>query len=163
VTGKFSADNSVKLIVLFSDGEPFIGLTRSLRDVEKALMDQAIQKANETGITIVTVGVGQREGERIPVFNVRGEFTGDYAKMGGEDFVTYLVEDQLKEIATRTGGRYFTADNRGELIPYLKDKLASAVSLSSAKEVKIYHSLAPWFLLAALPVWVIFSRRHLLG
>jgi Ca-activated chloride channel homolog len=163
IAGKFSPGKSVKLIVLFSDGEPFLGLTRTLRDVEKALMDQAIQKANETGITIVTVGVGERQGARIPVFNERGQFTGDYAKFAGADFVTYLVEDQLKEIATRTGGRYFTADNHAELIPYLKAKLASAVSLSVGKEVKVYHSLAPWFLLAALPVWVIFARRHLLG
>lgn len=163
VAGKFSPSESVKLIVLFSDGEPYVGATRDLRDAEKALIDKAINKANQAGIMIVTVGVGEREGAKIPVFNAKGEFTGDYAKLQGGDFVTYLVEDQLKEMATRTGGRYFTADNRGELIPYLKDKLASADSLSAAKEVKVYQSIAPWFILAALPIWVFFARRHLLG
>jgi hypothetical protein len=161
VAGKFSQGGAVKLIVLFSDGEPFVGLTRSLRDVEKALIDQAIKKANEAGITVVTVGIGEREGAKVPVFNAKGEFTGDYAKLQGADLVTYLEEEQLKGIAERTGGRYFTEDNRGELIPYLKDELASANSLSAAKEVKVYQSIAPWFLLAALPLWVIFARRHL--
>ena len=123
----------------------------------------AINKANQAEIMIVTVGVGEREGDKIPIFNAKGEFTGDYATLQGVDFVTYLVEDQLKEIATRTGGRYFTADNHGELIPYLKDKLASADSLSAVKEVKVYQSIAPWFLFAALPIWVVFARRHLLG
>jgi hypothetical protein len=163
VVGKFSQNKTVKLIVLFSDGEPFVGNTRIFRDVEKTLMDQAIQKANETGITIITVGVGEIEGAKIPVFNDKGEFTGGYDKLGGADFVTYLVEDQLKEIAARTGGRYFGPNDRSGLIPYLKDRLAAAVSLSSAKEVKVYHSIAPWFILAALPLWIVFARLHLLG
>jgi hypothetical protein len=163
VAGKFTPDESVKLIVLFSDGEPFVGMSRGLRDVEKALMDQAITKANEVGITIVTVGVGEREGDKIPLFNNQGEFTGGFAKLDGADFTTYLVEDQLKEIAAKTGGQYFAPENRGGLIPYLKDKLGSAVSLSAAKEIKFYHSIASWFLLATLPLWVVFARRHLLG
>jgi Ca-activated chloride channel homolog len=162
VAAKFSQGKSVKLIVLFSDGEPFLGATRGLRPEERALLDQAIAKARNMGIVIVTVGVGEREGAKIPIYNAQGEFTGAYAQFAGSDFVTYLVEDQLKEIAERTGGRYFPESRRGELIPYLRDTLASADSVGTAKEIKVYQSLAPWFLLAALPIWVVFVRRHLL-
>ncbi len=159
---KFSPGGSVKLVVLFSDGEPFLGATRGLRPEERALLDQAIQKAKDAGIAVITVGVGETEGAKIPIYSGSGDFTGEYAKLGTSDMVTYLVEDQLREIAEKTGGRYFTEANEGDLVPYLREKLASAESVGTVAEVKLYHSLAPWILLASLPVWVVFARRHLL-
>jgi Ca-activated chloride channel family protein len=163
VMGKFTPDGTVKLILLFSDGEPFIGATRGLRDQEKQLIEQAIQKANQTGIAVITVGVGEPEGAKIPVYDAQGQFTGTYAKIEGGDYVSYLEEEQLKDLAARTGGKYLNERNRGDLVPLIRDRLAPAASYSAGKEVRVYQSLAPWVLLAAFPIWILFARRHWLG
>ncbi len=162
VLPKFSAAGTIKVILMLGDGEAYLGSTRGLRDEEKALLEQAIQKAKDAGVTIITIGVGEREGARIPVFNAKGEFTGEYVQFQGSDYVSRLEDEQLRELAEQTGGRYFTESNWRELIPFLGDKLSSADSVSTGKEVKVYQSLAPWFLVAAVPFWMWLIRRHLL-
>ncbi len=162
VIGKFTKEGKVRLIVLFGDGEAFIGLTRGMRNEERALLDAAIARAKEAGIPIICVGVGETQGAKIPLYDVEGKFTGEYAKLQGVDFVSYLEPTYMQEVAEQTGGMYLSESNWRELIPFLRDRLALAEPIGAGKEVKVYHSIAPWFLLAALPVWLVFIRRHLL-
>ena len=107
VAGKFSQGKKVKLITLFSDGEAFsggtlVGGTRGMQEAERISIGQATRKATEEGIKVITVGVGEREGAKIPLLD-KGRFTGEYAKLRGLDYISYLEEEGLKEIASRTG------------------------------------------------------------
>jgi Ca-activated chloride channel family protein len=161
IVGKFSPTELAKLVILFSDGEPFLGLTQGITQVERDWTEQAIKKANEAGIHIITVGVGEREGAKVPLYD-RSGFTGEYGKLETGDYVSKLEEDGLKDIAARTGGRYFGETDREALIEYIRDTLRPATTTGASQEVKTYRSIAPWFLLATSPLWVIFARRYLL-
>jgi Ca-activated chloride channel family protein len=161
VVGKFSQDEKVKIIILFGDGETFIGLTSGMHDVERGWIEDAVSKATEQGIKVITVGIGEREGARIPLYDTYGS-TGEYAKLGEVDYVSYLEEEVLQEIASRTGGKYFFEEDREGLTEYLEQSLAP-VPIEITEEVKEYRNIAHWFVLGTLPLWVVFARRHLLS
>ena len=155
VIEKFSSEEEeVKLIILFSDGEPSIV-------VEKSFIE-AITKAREEDIRIITVGVGEQEGARIPLYTPEGRFTGEYGKdWRGFEYISYLEEEALIEIATQTGGRYFYEGNRAGLISYLENTMIEG-SGEAPEEFKDYRPVAHWFILGSLSLWVFFARRYLL-
>lgn len=154
VIEKFSSEEEVKLIILFSDGENSMVVER--RFIE------ATNKAIEKNIRIITVGVGELEGAKVPLYTSEGIFTGEYAKdWRGFQHLSYLQEEVLIEIATQTRGRYFYEDNRAGLIRFLESTI-SEISEESPEEFKDYRSVAHWFILGALTLWVFFSRRYLL-
>lgn len=161
VAEKFSQEEEVKLIILFSDGEAFIGVTRGVHEVERDWIEEALKKAREEGIKVITVGIGEREGARIPFYD-KGGFTGEYAKLQEVDYISYLEEEGLKEIASRTGGKYFFEENREGLIEFIEENLALATTGEVTEEVIDYRYIAHWFLLGSLPIWVVFVRRYLL-
>jgi Ca-activated chloride channel family protein len=162
VADKFSPDEKAKLVVLVSDGEGFIGVTRGMHEAERGWLDDAVKKAGELGIKVITIGIGERDGARIPLHDVEGEFTGEYAKLQGVDYISYLEEDSLREIASRTGGRYYFEEDREGLIEFIEENLAPAGAQEVTAEVRGYRYIAHWFVLAALPVWVIFARNYIL-
>ena len=162
VADKFSPDENAKLVILFSDGEGFIGVTRGMHEAERGWLDDALKKARDLGIKVVTIGIGERDGAKIPLHSVEGEFTGEYAKLQGVDYISYLEEDSLREIASRTGGRYFFEKDRDGLIEFIEENLTSASTEEVTAEVTGYRYIAHWFVLAALPIWVIFARNYLL-
>lgn len=161
VAHKFSAGEQPKLVVLFSDGEPFVGGERGMSDYERGLIGQAVKTAKEKGIRVITVGVGEHEGAKIPLI-VGQEDTTDYAKLNGADYVTYLEEEGLQMIAAQTDGRYVHEKSAGELPKLLEESLAP-VPNAVAAEVTEHRSVAHWFVLGSLPLWVLFARRHLLA
>lgn len=161
VIGKFSQDESAKLIILLGDGEIFLGLARGMHDVEKGWIEDAIRKAKEQRVRVITVGIGEREGARIPLYDTYGR-TGEYAKLAGVDYVSYLEEEALREIASRTGGAYFFEEDRQGLTEFIEQSLA-LIPVELTEEVKEYRNIAHWFVLGALPVWIVLARRHLLG
>jgi Ca-activated chloride channel homolog len=160
VAEKFSQDDKVKLIILFSDGEAFIGWTTGIHETERGWIEEALKKTREEGIKVITVGIGEREGAKIPQYDTRGEFTGAYGKLRGVDYITSLEEDGLKEIASRTGGKYFFEKDRDGLTKFIKENLVSANADKMTKEVQGYRSIAHWFLLGCLPLWVFLVRRY---
>ena len=162
VTGKFSEGEQAKLIILFSDGEPFINGVTGMTYHEKGFIKQAVEQAVKESIKIITVGVGEKEGAKTPIYNSDGQFTGNYAKLQGIDYISYLEDDNLKEIASETGGEYFSEQNLDGLIDYLKENLTPVDSGEANVDVNVHQPVAQWFLVASLPVLVFVIRRHLL-
>lgn len=162
VATKFSEGDHPKIIVIISDGELFYWNLPRVTDEERELIEQGVAACVEKGIQVVTVGVGEPEGAKVPLYT-DGQFTG-YAKSDGKyiDYVFHLVDDVLKEISFRTGGEYFAEDQTDELIEYISKYLES-VEVEVDEDAKVYDAVAHWFILASLPIWVVFIRRHILG
>jgi len=123
VIGKFSEGEQAKIIILFSDGEPYFLLRQGLTYHEENNVKHAIEDATEEGVKVITVGFGEQEGARIPLYDSDGEFTGDYTKLLGIDYVSYFEEEFLKDIADQTEGEYFYEDNLGGLVEYIIENL----------------------------------------
>ncbi len=163
VSAKFSRDAKIKLIVLFSDGEPFVGVSRGMQGTERGLFEQAMTKARLEGIRVITVGVGEPAGAKVPVYSAEGAFKGEYARLHDADLRFYLTREVLGEIASRTGGRYFAENDRRGLIGSIKENLDSAPFEEMTEEATEFRSIAKWLILACLPVWVFIARRFILG
>lgn len=165
VAAKFSEDAEDKIIIMLSDGEPFYWGASRITDAEALVIGEASAKAIEDDITIITIGVGEPEGAKVPLYDSDGNFTGGYAqKDKGIDFIFYLEDDVLKDIAARSGGDYFYEKDLGGLTEFIEDNLGTVDPEDAiAEEEEAYHYVANWFILASLPVWVIFARRHVLG
>lgn len=162
VVGKFSEVEQAKIIILLSDGEPYFLLRQGLTYHEEINIKHAVKEATENGVKIITVGFGESEGARIPLYDSDGEFIGEYAKRLGVDYVSYFEEEYLKDLAEQTEGEYFREENLEGLIEYIIENLDLVDSSEVNKEVKVYQSIAHWFLMASLPIWVVFARRHIL-
>jgi hypothetical protein len=163
VASKFSKDAGIKLIVLFSDGEAFVGVSRGMQGTERGLLEQAMTVTSLEKIRVVTVGVGEPKGARIPLFKEDGGFTGEYARLHDADLYFFLKTESLKEIASRTGGRYYDGNDRQGLIRYIKENLDSAPFEEITGNTTEYRSISRWLILACLPLWAIIARRFLLG
>jgi len=90
-----------RVVILLTDGE----------DHEGEPVDAARELA-ELGAKIHVVGVGSRTGEPIPTFAPDGTWTGYMRDDSGNPVMTALTahnEDQLRQIARASGGRYFKA------------------------------------------------------
>ncbi|MFZ7132861.1 MAG: vWA domain-containing protein, partial [Eubacteriales bacterium] len=169
---RFSEDARSKLIILISDGESYINDTRGMTYHERLYIDEAIEQAIEENITIITVGVGEETGAKIPLFNSDGEFTGEYSKLRKEakgkiytsanDFITYLEEEGLKEIATETGGEYYFETSLDGLNDLIAENLTAVNDMEFHREVIHYLPINNWFSLATIPIWILFVKRHIL-
>jgi Ca-activated chloride channel family protein len=161
IIDKFTPEQQVKLIVLISDGETFAGISRGMQGSERARLEEAITSARAEGIKVLTIGVGEAEGAKIPLYNAGGVFTGQYEQLHGADLLFYLQEEGLRELASRTDGRYFSENNRSGLVSYIEQTLVLAPTEEAADEIVVYRSVAPWFVLAALGLWVILTRYYI--
>jgi hypothetical protein len=163
VSTKFSKSAKLKLIVLFSDGEPFVGVSRGMQGTERGLLEQAMTRAKLERIKVITVGIGEPAGARIPVYSGEGSFKGEYARLHDADLRFYLTKEVLREIASRTGGRYYGENDRRGLLGSIRDSLDSAPFEEITEETTEFRSIAKWLILACLPLWLFIARRFLLG
>ena len=86
-----------KAIVIFTDGENFEG------EPEKAAT-----ALGERGVRIYTVGVGTPAGQPIPVLDDNGNVTGTARDADGvTPLLSKLNETLLRDLSSRTGGKYF--------------------------------------------------------
>lgn len=89
-----------KVILLISDGE----------DRDENRMQAAVDEAVRKKIPVFTVGIGSERGGRIPVArNWFGDI--EYLRHKGQVVVSKLEEKTLREIADKTGARYFRASD----------------------------------------------------
>lgn len=94
-----------RVIVLFSDGEDHTAET-----------DAAVQAAIESGVTIHVVGFGTEGGGSIPIRDSAGAVVGNKLDRTGNIIITRIEEDNMQQIARRTGGVYQRIDPAGEAI-----------------------------------------------
>ena len=69
----------------------------------------AAERARKEGVKIYAVGIGNPEGEPIPIFNRRGERIGFKKDEDGSVVINKTDESTLQEIALATGGMYYRA------------------------------------------------------
>lgn len=109
----FPEESHSKTIVLLSDGE------NRTSDYE---LEIALGSAYEKKVKIIVIGVGEREGASIPIYNQRGQFVG-LEKVRGKEVITFLNEKLLEHAALRTEGVYVTEDSLEEAFQFLDKQL----------------------------------------
>ena len=132
-------DQKAKIIILISDGEDFGDETTNVRDEVK-----------DRGIKLFTLGVGTTQGSKIETNN---GFKKDQA---GVDVVTKLNRKSLKQLAARTGGKYFEINDRQNDTSRLINTInAVEGQLRDARVVDVSANKYGYFLLGALLLLVI--------
>ena len=142
-----------RAIVLVSDGE----ITNS--DVPEA--------GELRGVKIHAVGVGTTKGGQIPLYDAgTGKFTGYLRDAGGVPITSRLVEETLRSVAEKGGGRYFQYAGNDSVIGDLARELRSMEAiepLDDAGAVPDERS-APFIALAVVLLlleWLISDRRRM--
>jgi hypothetical protein len=120
-------------VVLLADG--------NITKAQQELLSKAIELVNAADLTINTVGIGDIGGQRIPVVDENGNVTQKYeALKDGTQVVTYLQEAPLRAIADRTGGKYFSQADMGDLTEHLRTKLAPRQESTAVEETIVVGS-----------------------
>lgn len=100
------SDAVSKVVILLTDGENNSG------DISPSL---AADLAKRFGIKVYTIGVGKKGFARAPVaYDMRGNFIYDKVKVN-------IDEKTLKEVAEKTGGKYFRATGNEKLKEIYKE------------------------------------------
>jgi Ca-activated chloride channel homolog len=115
----FEEDQRKKAILFFSDG----GQARPEN------LDEILAEIGARGITVVSLGVGSKEGAKIPVYEE--DRVKEWLKIDGIEVETRLNEDVLKEIAKGTGGKYIHLMSSKELKGVLRDPVIIGKKASS--------------------------------
>lgn len=119
----------VKALVLVTDGED-----HNPKDIEETL-----KTARETGIRIITVGIGTEEGELIPIKTTQGT---EYKKdKDGKTVLTKLDEKSLINLASKTGGAYIKYTNAQQVADDIANQLRTLdKSLTKTTDTVIYKN-----------------------
>lgn len=129
-----------KVLLLLTDGEDHEGGAE-----EKA------EEARQQGIKIYTVGIGNPDGEPIPILDRSGKQMGFKKDDSGKVILSSLDEATLQKISLATGGKYFHA-TAGEIE---LDRIFDEISSMEKKElegalVTRYDDRFQWPLLLAI-------------
>lgn len=136
---KFQSDESQepksKAIILISDGEDFgDGLEQTLNDL------------NSEGIKVFSMGIGTANGSTIP----RGSGVV-IDQSTNRPAISKLTSDNLKKVATNTGGGYFELSSDQNDIPQLIDAISKLEgTVMASRTVEASSNKYFYFLLAAL-------------
>lgn len=110
------AAQRARVVILITDGEDHEG------DPVGAAGELA-----EAGVKVYVIGIGSRSGEPIPTFSPDGTWTGYQRDDEGNLVTTALTADNeavLRQVAERTGGRYFRAREGGVGIDQIRREMA---------------------------------------
>ena len=133
-TDDSSIDSKAKIIILISDGEDFGEETASIRE---EIMDR--------GIKLFTLGIGTTQGSKIQIGK------GFKKDKSGNDVITKLNRQSLKELAARTEGKYFEINQRQNDVSRLINTInAVEGQLRDSRMVDVSANKYIYFLLAAL-------------
>jgi Ca-activated chloride channel family protein len=141
-----------RIVILMTDGEDHEG------DPVEAARELA-----EAGIRVFVVGIGSRSGEPIPTYAPDGTWTG-YLRDDNDNVVTTSLtaenEEQLREIARATDGRYFRA-GRGRV--GIEQVRASLMRMAQHEnETRRVTIQEPRYALALLPAFLLLVLEALL-
>ena len=128
-----------RVLIIISDGE----------DHSEASV-QVAEEANEEGIKIFTIGVGNEKGGPIPI--KRNGVVLNYKKdKQGETVITRLNESTLKDIADEANGVYIKGDNTNEVVEEIRDILNKMDKTEfEAKQISEFKDQFQWFLVFGL-------------
>ncbi|MEN8248674.1 MAG: VWA domain-containing protein [Bacteroidota bacterium] len=129
-----SIDSKAKIIILISDGEDFGEETGTIRE---EIMDR--------GIKLFTLGVGTTQGSKIK------EGKGFKKDNSGNEVISKLNRQSLKELAARTDGKYFEINQRQNDVSRLINTInAVEGQLRDSRMVDVSANKYIYFLMAAL-------------
>ncbi len=139
---RFRKDNlKSRVLVLLTDGENTAGNIKPL---------VAAQVARQRNVKIYTIGMGKAEGIPIPLRDPR---TGQrfYARdRNGNLYLSRINSEELKQIATITGGQYFQADNAQKLNTIYQKIARMEQAEFEVKRTTQYQEQMAWFVFPAL-------------
>ena len=148
-TGAFDQkEKKHKALLLLTDGEGHVGDPVA-----------AAERARKEGVKMYAVGIGNPEGEPIPIFNRRGERIGFKKDEDGSVVITKTDESTLQEIALATGGMYYRATPSELELDRIYDDIAGLEKKElEGKLVLQYDDRYQWPLLLALVfiIWELF-------
>jgi Ca-activated chloride channel family protein len=132
--------NNSKFVILISDGEDLEG-----RAIEAA------HRAAQNGVKIYTVGVGTPEGDRIPERG-EGAYLSYHHDLNGQEVVSHLDENTLRQIADITGGSYAPLGPGGDGLEQIYNRYIALVPQQNQEEKrqKIHIERFEWPLAAAI-------------
>ncbi|MGC6429781.1 MAG: VWA domain-containing protein [Jejuia sp.] len=124
-----------RVLIIISDGE----------DHSEAAIDVA-EEANEEGIRIFTIGVGDLKGGPIPL--KRNGVVVSYKKDNqGETVITKLNEDTLKGIASEAAGAYINGKITNDVVESIREILNKMDKTEfEAKQFADFKDQFQWFL-----------------
>ena len=124
-----------RVLIIISDGE----------DHSEASV-QVAEEANEEGIKIFTIGVGNEKGGPIPI--KRNGVVLNYKKdKQGETVITRLNEATLKDIANEANGVYINGNNTNVVVEQIRDILNKMDKTEfEAKQIAEFKDQFQWFL-----------------
>ena len=128
-----------RVLFIISDGEDHVGEAANIAE-----------QANEEGIRIFTIGVGDTVGGPIPL--KRNGIIQSYKKdQNGETVITRLNEETLKDIAAEANGEYIYGKNTADVLEKVQDLLNNMDKKEfEAKQVADFKDQFQWFLAAGL-------------
>ena len=128
-----------RVLFIISDGEDHVGEAANIAE-----------QANEEGIRIFTIGVGDTAGGPIPL--KRNGIIQSYKKdQNGETVITRLNEETLKEIASEAKGEYIYGKNTADVLEKVQELLNNMDKKEfEAKQVADFKDQFQWFLAAGL-------------
>lgn len=131
-----------KVIVLLTDGEDHVGDPVA-----------AAREAAEKGIAVYVLGIGSDSPELIPRYLDDGTAMGYQKTSEGEYVTTALTagnEDQLREIASVTSGRYFRAGSDLSGMTAVVQEIRNMKQTEiQARQITVYEEVFQWFLAPA--------------
>lgn len=124
-----------RILVIISDGEDHEGDAAEIAE-----------EANDQGIRIFTIGVGNENGGPIPI--KRNGVILNYKKdRNGETVITKLNEDTLREIAREANGVYINGSSTSEVVDTIKDLLDKMDKKEfESKQIADFKDQFQWFL-----------------
>ena len=139
-TKKLIADDTVitrsksKITILISDGEDFGDNTNEIA-----------RELDSEGITLFTLGVGTKQGSKIPTRN------GFKTDNNGDEVVSQLHSSSLKDLTENTGGEYFEInESRNDVVRLINAINKVQGEMRDAKQVDATQNRYFYFLGSAL-------------
>jgi len=124
-------DSKSKIVILMTDGQNTAG---------KVPPSTAAEAAATLGVKVYTIGVGTRGSAPMP-------YTDAFGSARYRQVQVDIDEKTLKEIAERTGGKYYRADNTEKLIEIYEEIDSLEKTEVVVKKYQRYDELFGWVIL----------------
>ncbi len=128
-----------EVVVLISDGEDFGDDT-----------DEAIEKIEDRGVRLFSLGVGTEKGSRIRTKN------GFKRNRSGEEVISQLNSESLRRLAVQTDGKYFEINEKRNDVERLINAIkAIEGELKETRKIKAEDNKYYYFLSAGLALLIL--------